>query len=73
MKMAKSKDESLKVGFNGSLKPEFHGSRVTSDAGLLAYHELDKTIWKIQGRKYRDNNSQQHPTPCRHKPKKHTA
>jgi len=30
--MAKSKGESLKVDFNGSLKLEFHGSKVTSDS-----------------------------------------
>ena len=34
----------MKVGFDGRIKLEFHGAKVTSDGGLLAYRDLDDAL-----------------------------
>ena len=42
--MADLKGEGMKLGFDGSVRLEFHGEKVTSDAGLLADRDLDEAL-----------------------------
>jgi hypothetical protein len=39
-----SEDGTIAVDFDRRLKLEFHGARITSDAGLLVYRELDAAL-----------------------------
>ena len=42
--MGDRRKQALRVQFDGKLKLEFHGANVTSDAGLLAFRELDEAF-----------------------------
>ncbi len=42
--MGDAKKSSVRVQFNRRIKLEFHGAKVTSNAGLLLYRELDEVF-----------------------------
>ena len=42
--MTHPQGERVSVGFTRRIKLEFHGAKVTSDAGLLAYRDLDDAM-----------------------------
>jgi hypothetical protein len=42
--MGEARREALRVVFDRSIKLDFHGAKVTCDAGLLPYRELDGSL-----------------------------
>ncbi len=42
--MGERQEQPLQVSFNGWLKVDFQGARVTSDGGLLVVRELDERL-----------------------------
>ena len=42
--MGEARREALRVDFDSQIKLEFHGAAITSDAGLVAYRELDEAL-----------------------------
>jgi hypothetical protein len=40
--MGEARQQALRVGFDHAIKLEFHGARVSSDAGLFPFRDLDE-------------------------------
>ena len=62
--MGEARKEALRVDFDSQIKLEFHGAAVTSDAGLVAYRELDEAlgVTRMADDMFRDPRRGKHTT-----------
>ena len=42
--MGEARKDALRVGFDSAIKLEFHGAKVSSDAGLFPFRDLDEVV-----------------------------
>ena len=57
--MGAGSEGDFRVGFDPRVRLEFHGSKISSDGGLLLFRELDETLGlhDLAGRSLRDTRA----------------